>query len=191
VAACYEQADQFVAESEASAAPSGRVLRQSETSEKEPVAHLVSASADVADELIGYLNGIDVGHIACHFSIDFDDPFDSVLHFKSGVRLAEIFGRHLPDSVHLVLSACDSGLSGTRLPDEAIGPASLLLASGARSILASLWPLDDATAPDFMTEYHRRLASAHDPATALALTQRTVSRTSPTALWPAFIHVGT
>ncbi|MWA03302.1 CHAT domain-containing protein [Actinomadura sp. LD22] len=191
VAACYAQADQFVAASEAGAAPPRRVLRRSEVSAKEPAAHPVSASADVADELIGYLNGIDVGHIACHFSIKFDDPFDSVLHFKSGVRLAEIFGRHLPDPVHLVLSACDSGLSGTRLPDEAIGPASLLLASGARSVLAALWPLDDATAPDFMTEYHRRLASGHAPATALALTQRAVSLTSPTALWPAFVHVGT
>lgn len=190
VAACYAQAGQFFAESEAGAAPLRRVLRRSRGFVKEPVPDRDPASEDVADELIGYLNGIDVGHIACHFSIEFDDPFDSILHFKSGVRLAEIFGRHLPDPVHLVLSACDSGLSGTRLPDEAIGPASLLLASGARSVLASLWPLDDATAPGFMTEYHRHLASGNAPATALALTQRAVSTTAPAAVWPAFIHVG-
>jgi CHAT domain-containing protein len=36
-----------------------------------------------------------------------------------------------------VLSACDSGLVGTRLPHEAVGLAIGLVAAGARSVVAA------------------------------------------------------
>jgi tetratricopeptide (TPR) repeat protein len=183
VAACYAQAGQIIAESAAGATPPRRILRRVGSGP-------VPASSEAAEEFLGCLRGADVAHVACHFQLEFTDPLSSILRFKSGIRLAELFERALPAPSHLVLSACDSGLAGTRLPDEAIGPAPLLLALGARSVLAALWPLDDATTPGFMAEYHRRLSSGQEPATALALTQRAASQTIPMAVWPAFIHVG-
>lgn len=186
VAACYRQVSRVIGEAAASTVAPRRVLRRASVAAQAPV----SAATGIADEFLRCLQDVDVAHIACHFKLEFTDPLASVLRFRSGVRLAELFGRTLPGPSHLVLSACDSGLAGTQLPDEAIGPAWLLLACGARSVLAALWPLDDATTPGFMAEYHRRLASGQEPATALALTQRIVSRTVPLAVWPAFVHVG-
>jgi tetratricopeptide (TPR) repeat protein len=143
-----------------------------------------------ADDLIGRLDGVDVAHLACHFDLQFDDPMASVLHAGRDIRLGELFGRRFRTPVHLVLSACDSGLTGTRLPDEAIGPAPLLLAAGARSVVAALWPVDDELAPAFMVSYHRRLAAGHDPAAALALTQREAAGDQPSFVWSAFAHSG-
>jgi CHAT domain-containing protein len=187
VAACYRQVSQVIA---GAAAASGtaprRLLRQTGVAAPDPAL----PAAGTADEFVRCLQHVEVAHIACHFRLEFTDPLASVLGFRSGVPLADLLGQTLPAASHLVLSACDSGLAGTRLPDEAIGPARLLLACGARSVLAALWPLDDATAPGFMAEYHRRLASGQEPATALALTQRAVSRAVPLAVWPAFVHVG-
>ncbi|MFK4222265.1 CHAT domain-containing protein [Streptomyces sp. NPDC019890] len=193
VASCYGHADECVAVSVGAVTP-GRALRRSRTSAESAAFRATEQAtvggADAGDEFLLRLQNVDVAHIACHFTIDFGDPLNSVLRFGPGVLLADLFGRTLPSPVHLVLSACDSGLTGTRLPDEAIGPAPLLLAAGARSVLAALWPVDDTTAPDFMADYHRRLARGETPATALARTQRAVSGILPLALWASFVQVG-
>ncbi|WP_326643669.1 CHAT domain-containing protein [Nonomuraea fuscirosea] len=167
------------------AVPARRILRHSGGPPSEQ-----ASEAGVVDDFLGRLRTADVAHIACHFQLDFADPFASTLRYMSGLRLADLFGRTLTRPAHVVLSACDSGLAGTRLPDETIGPAPLLLACGARSVLAALWPLDDATTPDFMDEYHRRLAAGVEPAAALAGTQRAVAGSVPLAVWPAFVHIG-
>lgn len=197
VASCYghaeeaEEAEEFVPRATGVPSP-GRVLRRSGTAAGSPgsVAAAPVNGGGAADEFLARLRDVDVAHVACHFTIDFEEPLNSVLRFGAGVRLTDLFGRTLPFPVHLVLGACDSALTGTSLPDEAMGPAPLLLAAGARSVLAALWPVDDETAPDLMAEYHLRLARGEPPARALAHTQRAVSGTLPPALWASFVHVG-
>ncbi|MEW2573055.1 CHAT domain-containing tetratricopeptide repeat protein [Streptomyces sp. NPDC047070] len=191
VASCYRHAEELVTAS-TGVPPPGRVLRRSTTQSESHDSSAIRQThgADATDTFLSHLRNVDVAHVACHFTIDFEDPLNSVLRYKAGVRLANLFGRKLDSPVHLVLGVCDAALTGTYLPDEAIGPAPLLLAAGARSVLAALWPVDDETAPDLMTHYHRRLAQGEPPASALAHTQRTVSATLPLALWASFIHVG-
>jgi CHAT domain-containing protein len=98
--------------------------------------------------------------------------------------------QRLPGAPHLVLSACDTGLGGVRLPDEALGLGSALLAAGARSVVASLWPLDDELAAGFMGECHRRLAAGVAPAEALAAVQRDAAGEQPAVVWPGLVHMG-
>ncbi|MFF8931509.1 CHAT domain-containing protein [Streptomyces longwoodensis] len=188
VASCYDHAEKLVTASTGTAPPDRTARRTRSSAGGSDSAP--AAPGGAGEEFLARLRGVDVAHIACHLTLDFDEPLNSVLRYGPGIRLADLYGRTLPSPVHLVLCACDSALTGTRLPDEAIGPAPLLLTAGARSVLAALWPIDDATAPDFMTEYHRRLAHGEPPATALAHTQRAVSTTLPPALWASFVHVG-
>ncbi|MEU4154210.1 CHAT domain-containing protein [Streptomyces sp. NPDC026659] len=191
VASCYVNADELV-RATAGVPARHRVLRRGTTPSPSPGSP-GAAPADggsAADALLTHLRDADVAHVACHFAIDFEDPFNSVLRFGTGVRLADLFGRRLLSPVHLVLGVCDAALTGTRLPDEAIGPAPVLLMAGARSVVAALWPVDDETAPDLMADYHRRLARGEPPARALVHTQRALSATLPIALWASFVHVG-
>ncbi|WP_308128345.1 CHAT domain-containing protein [Frankia sp. CiP3] len=144
---------------------------------------------DAARLLVEAAPGAQVAHLVCHVDVDFDDPMASVLRLASGVRLGELFERRLAGEAHLVLSGCDAGLTGTRLPDEAIGPAAVLLAAGARSVTAPLWPLDDQTSGAFMTRYHRLMAAGTDPARALATAQR-AAHGEPPLVWSSLVHFG-
>jgi hypothetical protein len=144
---------------------------------------------DAARLLVEAMAGVDVVHLVCHVDVDFDDPMASLVRLASGVRLGELFDRRLAGQAHLVLSGCDAGLTGTRLPDEAIGPAAVLLAAGARSVTAPLWPLDDQTSGAFMTRYHRLMAAGTDPARALAMAQRAARGESP-LVWSSLVHFG-
>ena len=89
-----------------------------------------------------------------------------------------------------MLSACDAGLSGTRLPDEAVGPAAVLLLAGARSVVAALWPVDDELAVAFMTGYHGHLAGGMAPAAALSAARQAGVADGHEAIWAAWSHFG-
>ncbi len=128
----------------------------------------------------------DVVHVACHLDVDLDHPERSVLLLDEPVLSSTLAGGH---GNHIVLSACDSGLTGTRLPDEALGAATALVDSGARSVTAALWPVDDASAPAFMADLHRRMASGIRPSVALAGVQRKLA-SEPPAEWAAFMNAG-
>jgi tetratricopeptide (TPR) repeat protein len=141
-------------------------------------------------QLLDIAAGADLAHVICHYDLDSEQPLNSVLRIGGGVTVADLINRRLPGSPHLVLSACDTGLGGVRLPDEAVGLGMVLLAAGARSVMASLWPLDDELAAEFMGAYHRRLAAGEEPASALASTQRDAARGQEAVVWPGLVHVG-
>jgi CHAT domain-containing protein len=178
VAACYGTA----ATAAALGDPTRRTLRGNGPAE---------GATGTADALGARLDGVDVAHVACHFDLDLDDPGASVLRVGAGVRLADLVDRRITGRPHLVLSACDAGLTGTRLPDEALGPAPMLLHAGARSVLAALWPADDELTVGFMAAYHAYLAAGTPPAKALSMTRRTaMGPGGHPAVWAAWSHTG-
>lgn len=73
-------------------------------------------------------------------------------------------------------------------------PAFLL--AGARSVIASLWPIEDEPAALFQQEFYRQLLSGAGPAAALAATQRRAvqgdlgDRVSEVAVWAAYAAYG-
>ena len=60
--------------------------------------------------------------------------------------------------VHLrlaVLSACETGVSGTDLPDEVIGLPAALLEAGCGGVVASLWTVGDRSTATLMDHFYR------------------------------------
>jgi CHAT domain-containing protein len=57
----------------------------------------------------------------------------------------------------LVLSACQTAAGDNR---AALGLAGVAVRSGARSTLATLWPVDDRSTSDFMGEFYQALAQS-------------------------------
>ncbi|HEX4789087.1 MAG TPA: CHAT domain-containing protein [Actinospica sp.] len=129
-------------------------------------------------------DGASLAHLAAHGRFRTDNPLFSNLELADGpltVYDLESLGR-APRV--LILSACDSALSGIRPGDELMGVASALLALGSKSLIASVAKVADEDSRVLMTELHRRLGQGLRPAHALAETQAA----HPGA--PAFLCLG-
>jgi CHAT domain-containing protein len=67
----------------------------------------------------------------------------------------------------IVLSACDSGVSGVRPGDELMGLAAALFAQEATTLVASIVPVSDEATRPLMLRYHKALEATGSPAAAL------------------------
>jgi CHAT domain-containing protein len=118
-------------------------------------------------------------HFACHGIAEVSAPEQSALLLAQGARLMVQDLRDPANAVHLerlrlaVLSACQTGIPGTGLPDEVVGLPAGWLQAGAAGVLASLWPVsDDATVALMGRFYELHLGDGLDPVDALWLAQR-------------------
>jgi tetratricopeptide (TPR) repeat protein len=93
----------------------------------------------------------------------------------------------------VVLSSCQSA-AGTILAGEGVsGLSTAFLAAGARTVVASLWPVDDRATETLMREFYRGLASGHDAADALRMAQRHLWSDPGTRhpyYWAGFVLLG-
>jgi CHAT domain-containing protein len=118
-------------------------------------------------------------HFACHGVAIPDDPDQSALILAQGEPLTV---RDLLDPTPAVrfrhlrlaaLSACQTGIPGTTLPDEVVGLPAGWLQAGAAGVLASLWPVSDAATVALMTRFYElHLLDQVGPVDALWLAQR-------------------
>jgi len=90
----------------------------------------------------------------------------------------------------VTLSACETGLGKVANGDDVIGLTRGFLYAGARSIVASLWEVDDAATEQLMLSFYRNLSS-HDKREALRLAQIETRGNFPQPMyWAAFQIVG-
>lgn len=120
--------------------------------------------------------GADVVHIACHGHFRADNPMFSALELADGpLSLHE--AQALPLSAALVaLSACETGVSRVAPGDELVGLVRAFLTAGARSVLASAWPVADESTASLMRGFYRLLQHGARPAAALRSVQRERAR---------------
>jgi CHAT domain-containing protein/tetratricopeptide (TPR) repeat protein len=95
-------------------------------------------------------------HFSCHGSASITDPLASSLAVASdgNLTLRDLFEQRLRGTRLAVLSACETALVGTDIPEEAIGLPSGLLQAGAAGVLGSLWPVGDAATCALMTRFY-------------------------------------
>ena len=136
-----------------------------------PGATVLTGRDATVEATLAALDGATLAHVACHGRFRSDSPLFSSLELADGPLTAlDIQGlRRAPDV--LVLSACDVALSERHPGDELLGLSAALLASGTRTIIASVVPVPDAAARRLMVAFHRRLAAGASPASALAEAQ--------------------
>lgn len=112
-------------------------------------------------------------HLATHGSFDPATPsnsyiqlWDGKLHFE---QLRELGKQKLE---LLVLSACETAFGSA---DAELGFAGLAVQSGVKSVLASLWQVDDAGTLGLMSEFYRQLRSQDVTVKAEALRQAQIA----------------
>jgi CHAT domain-containing protein len=125
-----------------------------------------------------------VAHFACHGVYDQDRPLGSGLALADGwLTLGELLDAELAPfrGVRLaVLSACESAMSTTAGPDEALGLPAAVTYAGAGCVIGSLWLVEDSASYLLMARFHSELRKlfcaegipAWAPAQALRRAQR-------------------
>ncbi len=121
-----------------------------------------------ADALATALVTSDLVHIAAHGQHNQDNPLFSSIRMADGPLYAYDVPPDEPVAGHIVLSACDLGLTTPRAGGEVLGLTAALLSIGATSVVSSVSRVDDTTAYETMLRYHRLLAAGLDSPTALA-----------------------
>lgn len=137
-----------------------------------------------------------VVHLATHgqFSSDAEQTF--VLAWDKPIKVNELNDllrtRNQSDAIELlVLSACETATGDKR---AALGIAGVAVRAGARSILASLWSVDDESTALLMSQFYEALAkNPTNKATALRQAQLSLLDNPNYAhpmYWSAYILVG-
>ena len=130
-------------------------------------------------------------HIAGHGRFESSHPRFSAICLGQTSLLAH----DLSDmDLHLdlvTLSGCETGRKLRIGGDELLGLPRALIGAGARAVLASHWPVDDADAASFMADVYGELAAGRSARGAVAQAQRALRQRSAQPLsWAAFSLLG-
>jgi CHAT domain-containing protein len=137
------------------------------------------------------------GHMACHANQNAADPSSSGFQLWDGMlTVADLAAQRLDDAELVFLSACHTAAGGGRLPDEAIHLASALQIVGYRHVVATMWAINDASAPRIADDFYRGLTVNGDTAATLAASalhqalRRSDSYPTEPLAWAPYIHTG-
>ncbi len=130
-------------------------------------------------------------HLATHGAFRADNPLFSWLRLADArLTVRDVYGLRLPRASLVTLSACETGLGGLRGGDV-LGLSQSFLAAGARSLLLSLWAVDDVSTAQLMAAFYRRLAAGQTKVSALREAQQEVRERHPHPFyWAGFVLVG-
>ncbi len=125
--------------------------------------------------------GTGVAHFSTHAVFDLNRPLHSALLLAGArnLRLESLIPAMQGNPPGLVvLSACETAMSRvSSTPDEFLGFPAAFLHAGSRSVLATLWPVDDAAAALLVGRfYHGLSVCGLTPARALLEAQRWLRR---------------
>ncbi|MBT5548968.1 MAG: CHAT domain-containing protein [Nitrospina sp.] len=137
----------------------------------------------------------DVLHFATHATFDNDDPFNSSLLLASDgsndgkLTVEEIYQLQLKPSL-VVLSACETGLGKYSAGDEIIGFYRAFMYAGAKSIIATLWPVSDEATSFLINEFYQALKK-NSLGESLRMAQLKTKEKYPNPVnWGGFVLVG-
>jgi CHAT domain-containing protein len=94
-------------------------------------------------------------HFSTHGLAGWQDAESSRLKLADGyLILTDLFGLQLDQARLAVLSACETSVPGTDLPDEAISLPSAWMQAGVQGVIGSLWSVDDMSTAVLMARFY-------------------------------------
>lgn len=142
-----------------------------------------------------YADGFRYIHFATHGVFNADSPLKSALLLAKGpesdgqLTVDKLYSLRL-DADLVTLSACETGLGKIANGDDVVGLTRAFLYAGSRSIVASLWKVDDDATSYLMTRFYDRLKNG-DKREALRLAQQETMKKYPHPFfWAAFQLTG-
>ena len=152
------------------------------------------------DTVLSSLKDHSWAHFACHGHLN-NQPFHSSfqLHDHSRLALIDLIPARLADAELAFLSACHTAagdMVGT--PDEVIHLAAAMQFCGFRSVVGTLWAMEDVDGRDATEDFYRHMfrtpgtiPNFRDSAEALNLaTKKMRKRKLGLDRWVKFVHIG-
>ncbi|KAG1850115.1 CHAT domain-containing protein [Suillus tomentosus] len=139
-------------------------------------------------------------HLACHGKQDPKQPYDS--HFvmrDEHLTLLDIMEKHIPQAEFAFLSACHTAVGDEGTPDEVIHLAAGLQFSGFKSVIGTLWEVDDSVAKHVVKAFYGYMIGdlkkggvmdCTRAAWALNCAMHVVKTTVPLEQRMVFVHIG-
>jgi len=138
-------------------------------------------------------------HLACHGAQDSASPTDSAfLLFDGPLSLKEIMKQSFSHTELAFLSACQTAKGDSKLPEESIHLATGMLMAGYRSVVGTMWSIQDYDAPIIAEKFYEYLIdeAGGDSTRAAYALHDAVAHLRKTkgekcfASWVPFIHLG-
>jgi len=147
--------------------------------------------AATAEALRRHSSSVDVVHLACHGQFRSDNPLFSALRLADGwFTVRDTYGLKLNQAL-VTLSACETGANVVAPGDELIGLARGFFSAGARSVLLSLWMVDDETTRQMMLNFYEALRAGQSLSASIRTAQQKMLKEMPHPFfWSPFVLVG-
>ncbi|KAG8707100.1 hypothetical protein FRC08_000689 [Ceratobasidium sp. 394] len=137
-------------------------------------------------------------HFACHASQNILEPTKSAFHLHDGpLNLAVITQKPLDNASLAFLSACQTATGDKTLSDEAVHLAAGMMMAGYRTVVATMWSINDNDAPLVAERFYAYMleggTSGKDAAKALHNAigfLRNKVGVREFARWVPYIHIG-
>lgn len=153
------------------------------------------------DAVLSGLQGHSWAHFACHGRLgDNSQPFQASFELDGNSRLTllDLIRARLPNAELAFLSACHSAAGDPGTPDETIHLAAALQFCGFRSVVGTMWAMEDRDGPTISEEFYKymfrnggEMMDFRDSAEALNVAIRAMRKNGvPLERWIMFVHIG-
>jgi hypothetical protein len=116
---------------------------------------LLGGEAATREAVLEEIPCYSVLHFSTHGRADLEEPLQSGLLMAGGaLSLGDLMDLRLEGARLAVLSACETGLPGAKLPEEAVSLPSGLIQAGVAGVVGSLWAVDDISTVLLMARFY-------------------------------------
>lgn len=134
-------------------------------------------------------------HFATHGKFQAESPLDSGLYLARDaendglLKVSELYSMQINADL-ITLSACETGLGKIDNGDDVVGLARGFLYAGARSVISSLWSVDDKATAELMSAFYIELATTPKAEALRAAQLKTRAQFPHPFFWAAFQLTG-
>ncbi|KAG1908927.1 CHAT domain-containing protein [Suillus fuscotomentosus] len=136
-------------------------------------------------------------HLACHGMPNRTQPFESSFAMRDGpLMIKDIVRSNWQNPQFAFLSACHTTVGDEKSPDESIHLAAAMQFCGFRSVIGSMWSVDDEVARQVVSAFYRKLIGdskrldCTGAAVALHKAVRSLRKKIPLEQQIVFVHIG-
>ncbi|KZV62798.1 hypothetical protein PENSPDRAFT_641751 [Peniophora sp. CONT] len=102
-------------------------------------------------------------HLACHGSQNRQDATQSAFELFDGpLTLSDLMATVANDAEFAFLSACKTAVGDEKAPEESAHLAAGMLTVGFKSVVATMWSIQDADAPIVVDAFYKKILALHD-----------------------------
>ncbi|EIN09486.1 hypothetical protein PUNSTDRAFT_133278 [Punctularia strigosozonata HHB-11173 SS5] len=162
------------------------------------LAGMITASPLGVSEILAACPQASILHLACHGEQNGDDALESGFILRDGkLTISALTELKLPDAFFAFLSACESAKGDTQQPDEVISLSAAMMFAGFKSVIGTMWSMNDADGPLVARHVYSALFNGSDalqpdviPYALDAASQELRESGARPSRWATYIHMG-